>query len=136
MRKKRVVTIEELRIKFPLGATVYYKDSPIGTVCGYQRWINNSWDNEPEVLYVNWKIKREYPSKIGLFTVRSPHFRTKVFELAVSTKHHSGIGAESTRVIFVHFDPKEHYEHEKVWRDVTNQRWAIWENDLHKIVRQ
>lgn len=134
---KRTVTIEELRRKFPLGATIEYKGEPFATVCGYNRFINGSYDNEPEVMYVSWKIdKKRYPTNaIGQFTVRSLHFKTRPYELDVHTRHHSGIGSSSYKRITVWFNPADHFAYNKVWKDVTNNRWAIWENDLHKVVR-
>jgi len=136
-RKKHIVTIDELRRKFPLGATVYFKGEPFATVCGYNRFINDSYNNEPEVMYLSWKIdKIRYPDRaIGQFTVRSQNFKTRPHELTIYERHFSGIGTRNRRVITVWFDPKTRYEHEVVWRDVTNSKWAIWDTDLHKVVR-
>jgi hypothetical protein len=135
MKRRKPITIEHLRERYPLGATVYYRGNAIGTVCGYNRWINGSYDNEPEILYVNWKVARQYPSKIGQFSARASYYRTIPFYLAVHDHHPSGIGSTNYRKIIVYFNPKDCFVFERVWFDKTNNEWAIWSNDLYKVVR-
>lgn len=125
------MTVDELRRKFPLGATVYYRDIPSATVCGYNVCLP-----EPEVLIVWWQVEKRYgANKIGQFSVRGRGFSVRPFELDVHEPHASGVGSHCSRTITVYFDPKDSFETERVWRDVTNHRWAIDSRNLHRVLR-
>lgn len=133
MPKRRIVSREEAKRKFPLGASVLFKGRDIGTVVGYVA-TNGDVEQGYEVLYVTTAVDHtRYPDrKFSQFTPRSNSFRAAPgWTIYVYRKHPSGIGSTFVREERTWIKPS--FDHPLVdWYDETNGQWARWDGPKEK----